>query len=451
MNWLSYLLAFAVLLGIVVVIHEFGHFWVAKLCGIKVLRFSVGFGQPILSRRYGADQTEWALGAFPLGGYVKMLDEREAPVAANELHRAFNRQTVWKRIAVVVAGPVANLLLAILLFWFLFIVGVPGSKPILGEIVKGSAAQRAGFVSGEKIIAIDGDPILTWHEVGWAITTRMANSAGIEVKTEDAAGQIRERMLDSSGLTDQDLESDFVAKLGLTRSRPSVEIVEVLADSPALRAGLQAKDEVLSIKHKRLSGGVQEFIQTIQANVDKPLEIEVKRGGAVIQIVATPQAAADRGNAKGVIGAKVGEVDAPALRSTASYGPLVALSKALAKTWDMSWLSLKSLARMLIGELSVKNLSGPVTIANYAGQSAQMGIIQFISFIAVISISLGVLNLLPIPLLDGGHLMYYIAEIIKGSPVSEKIMEAGQQIGLVLLIGLMVIAFYNDINRLITG
>ncbi len=451
MNWLFYLFAFAVLLGIVVVIHEFGHYWVARRCGVKVLRFSVGFGKPIFSRRYGSDQTEWALGAFPLGGYVKMLDEREAPVAANEVHRAFNRQSVWKRIAIVVAGPLANLLLAIFLFWFLFIVGVPGSKPILGEIVKGSAAERAGFVSGEKIVAIDDDPVLTWHEVGWAITTRMTGNTPIQVNTEDAAGQVRERMLDPTGLTDQDLESDFVAKLGLTRNRPSVEIVEVMADSPALRAGLIARDEVFSINRKRLSGGVQEFIETIQASVGKPLNIEVKRNGAVIQLTATPEAASGGGNAKGIIGAKVGEADAPTSRVKASYSPILALSKALAKTWDMSWLSLKSLARMLIGELSVKNLSGPVTIANYAGQSAQMGIIQFISFIAVISISLGVLNLLPIPLLDGGHLMYYIAEIIKGSPVSEKIMEAGQQIGLVLLIGLMFIAFYNDINRLITG
>ncbi len=451
MNWLSYLLAFAVLLGIVVVVHEFGHYWVAKRCGVKVLRFSVGFGKPILSRRFGADQTEWALGAFPLGGYVKMLDEREAPVAPKELHRAFNRQSVWKRMAIVVAGPLANLLLAILLFWFLFIVGVPGSKPILGEIVTGSAAERAGFVSGEKIVAIDDDPVLTWHEVGWEITTRLASKNPIPVTTEDAAGQLRERLLDTAGVTDQDMESDFVAKLGLTRNRPSVEIVEVMPDSAALRAGLKARDEVLSINRKRLSGGVQEFIGTIQASVGKPLEIEVKRDGAVIQLMATPEAAPDRGKAKGIIGAKVGEVDAAALRSKASYAPFLALSKALAKTWDMSWLSLKSLARMLIGELSVKNLSGPVTIASYAGQTAQMGIIQFISFIAVISISLGVLNLLPIPLLDGGHLMYYIAEIIKGSPVSEKIMEAGQQIGLVLLIGLMVIAFYNDINRLITG
>jgi regulator of sigma E protease len=451
MNWLSYLLAFAVLLGIVVVIHELGHYWVAKLCGVKVLRFSVGFGNPIVSRRYGPDKTEWALGAFPLGGYVKMLDEREAPVAPNDLHRAFNRQTVWKRIAIVIAGPLANLLLAILLFWFLFVVGVSGTKPILGDIVKGSAAERAGFVTGEKIIAIEGDPVLTWHEVSWAITTRMSSKLPIQVNTEDAAGQLRERVLDATGLTDQDLESDFVAKLGLTRNRPGVEIVEVIANSPALRAGLKAKDEVVSIDRKRLSGGVQEFIETIQKHVGQPLDVEVKRNGTVIQISVTPEGSSDHGKVKGIIGAKVGEVDAPSLRSKASYGPLLALSKALAKTWDMSWLSLKSLARMLIGELSVKNLSGPVTIANYAGQTAQMGVIQFISFVAVISISLGILNLLPIPLLDGGHLMYYIAEIIKGSPVSEKIMEAGQQIGLVLLIGLMVIAFYNDINRLITG
>ena len=451
MTWLSYLPAFAVLLGIVVVIHELGHYWVAKWCGVKVLRFSVGFGKPILSRRYGRDQTEWALGAFPLGGYVKMLDEREAPVAQQDLHRAFNRQTVAKRIAIVVAGPMANLLLAILLFWGLFIVGMPGVQPILGDIVEGSAAQRAGFVPGEKIVAIDGDPILTWHEAGWAFTTRLASKQPIKVTAEDSAGQQRDRVFDAQELTDQDLESDVLAKLGLTRHSPGVQIVEVVAASPALRAGFLPGDEVLAIDRKTLTGGVHQFIGIIQVNVAKPLEVEVKRNGAVIQLRVTPEAAPGRGAKAGVIGAKVGEMDRPEFRANASYPPFLALTKALSKTWDMSWLSLKSLGKMLIGEMSIKNLSGPVTIANYAGQTAQMGLIQFISFVAVISISLGILNLLPIPLLDGGHLMYYVAEIIKGSPVSERIMEAGQQVGLALLIGLMVIAFYNDINRLITG
>ncbi len=451
MTWLSYLPAFALLLGIVVVIHELGHFWVAKWCGVKVLRFSVGFGKPILSRRYGADQTEWALAAFPLGGYVKMLDEREAPVAQQELHRAFNRQPVAKRIAIVVAGPLANLLLAILLFWGLFIVGVPGSQPILGEVAKGSAAQRAGFVSGEKIVAVDGDPVMTWHEVGWAFTTRLASKQAIQVTAEDSAGQSRDRVFDPQDLTDQDLESDVLAKLGLTRLRPGVQIVEVIAGSPALRAGFVPGDEVLSIDHKTLTGGVQQFIGIIQVNVAKPLAVEVKRNGAVIPLRVTPEAAPGRASKAGAIGAKVGEVDRPEFRASASYPPFLALTKSLSKTWDMSWLSLKSLGKMLIGEMSIKNLSGPVTIANYAGQTAQMGLIQFISFVAVISISLGILNLLPIPLLDGGHLMYYMAEIIKGSPVSERVMEAGQQVGLALLIGLMVIAFYNDINRLITG
>ncbi len=451
MNWLSYLPAFALLLGIVVVIHELGHFWVAKWCGVKVLRFSVGFGKPILSKRFGPDQTEWALGAFPLGGYVKMLDEREAPVAQTEQNRAFNRQPVAKRIAIVVAGPLANLLLAIVLFWGLFIVGLPGVKPILGEIVKDSAAQNAGFVSGEKIVAVDGDPIQTWHEVGWAFTTRLASNQTIAVTTEDSAGQRRERILDTKGIGDQDLEIDVLAKLGLNRVRPGVQIVEVIPASPALRAGLVAGDEVISIERKPVTDGVRQFIGIIQVSVAKPLEVEVNRNGAIIRLNVIPEAAPGNASKVGMIGAKVGEVDQPEFRAVASYSPFLSLTKSISKTWDMSWLSLKSLGRMLIGEMSIKNLSGPVTIANYAGQTAQMGLMQFISFVAVISISLGILNLLPIPLLDGGHLMYYIAEIIKGSPVSERIMEAGQQVGLALLIGLMVIAFYNDINRLITG
>ena len=451
MNWLSYLPAFAALLGIVVVVHELGHYWVAKWCGVKVLRFSVGFGKPILSKRYGPDQTEWALGAFPLGGYVKMLDEREAPVTEAEQHRAFNRQTVAKRIAIVVAGPLANLLLAIVLFWALFIVGMPGPRPVLGEIVNGSAAQKAGFVAGEKIVEINGDPVLTWQEVGWAFTTQFADKRTIQVITEDAAGQRREREIDPRQLDEQDLESDILAKLGLNRVRPGVQIVEVIGASPALRAGLLAGDEVLSIAGKAVTGGVQQFIGVVQQSVSKPLDLEVKRRDAIIRVQVIPEAAPGRAAPAGAIGAKVGEIDLPGSRVNASYSPLLALKKAMSKTWDMSWLSLKSLGRMLIGQMSIKNLSGPVTIASYAGQTAQMGLLQFISFVAVISISLGVLNLLPIPLLDGGHLMYYIAEIIKGSPVSERFMEAGQQLGLALLIGLMVIAFYNDINRLITG
>ncbi len=450
MNWLSYLPAFAALLGIVVVIHELGHYWVAKWCGVKVLRFSVGFGKPLVSKRVGSDDTEWALGAFPLGGYVKMLDEREAPVADHEQHRAFNRQSVGKRIAIVVAGPFANLLLAILLFWGLFIVGVAGPQPILGDVEKGSAAQVSGFVSGEKIIAVEGDPIKTWQEVGWAFTTRLGRET-IAVQTEDGGGTQRERIVDMAGVNDRDLESDVLGKLGLQRVRPGVQIVEVIPNSPALRAGFMAGDEVISIAQKKVTGGAHQFIGVIQVNVGNALQVEVKRQGRLIQLSVVPEITRDRSTKVGVIGAKVGEVDQPQMRALASYSPLLAFTKAVAKTWDMSWLSLKSLWRMLIGEMSIKNLSGPVTIANYAGQTAQMGLIQFISFVAVISISLGILNLLPIPLLDGGHLMYYIAEIIKGSPVSERIMEMGQQVGLALLIGLMAIAFYNDINRLITG
>jgi regulator of sigma E protease len=450
MNWLSYIPAFAALLGIVVVIHELGHYWVAKWCGVKVLRFSVGFGKPLVSKRVGPDHTEWALGAFPLGGYVKMLDEREAPVAEHELHRAFNRQSVGKRIAIVVAGPLANLLLAILLFWGLFVVGVAGPQPILGDVEKGSAAQASGFVSGEKIVAVEGDPIKTWQEVGWAFTTRLGRET-IAVITEDSGGTQRERIVDMAGVNDRDLESDVLGKLGLQRVRPGVQIVEVIPNSPALRAGFLAGDEVVSIAQKKVTGGAHQFIGVIQVNVGNALQVEVKRQGRLIQLSVVPEIARDRSSKVGVIGAKVGEVDQPQMRALASYSLPLAFTKAIAKTWDMSWLSLKSLWRMLTGEMSIKNLSGPVTIANYAGQTAQMGLIQFISFVAVISISLGILNLLPIPLLDGGHLMYYIAEIIKGSPVSERFMEMGQQVGLALLIGLMAIAFYNDINRLITG
>ena len=451
MQWLSYLPAFAVLLGIVVVVHEFGHYWVAKRCGVKVLRFSVGFGKPVLSKQYGPDKTEWALGAFPLGGYVKMLDEREAPVDPKELHRAFNRQSVWKRIAIVVAGPVANLLLAIALFWMLLMVGIPGTKPILGVPVKGSPAALAGFTAGEKIVAIDGDLISTWHEVGLAISTRVMGGDSIAIKAEDAGGNQRERILVNNAVTDEDLEGDFLGKLGLTRFRPGLEIAEVMPDSPALKNGLKAGDEVVALNGAKLNGGAEEFIQIIRGNVGKALDITVQRAGATLHVFVTPELAKNKAKAQGVIGAAVRERDAPELRAKASYPPLIALAKAFTKTWDMCWLSLKSLARMLIGEVSIKNLSGPVTIANYAGQTAQMGLLQFVNFVALISISLGVLNLLPIPLLDGGHLLYYVVELIKGSPVSEKIMEMGQQVGLVLLAGLMFIAFYNDINRLITG
>jgi regulator of sigma E protease len=449
MSLLITLIAFLVALGLLIVVHEFGHYLVARWCGVKVLRFSVGFGQPLLVRRLGADQTEWAVAAFPLGGYVKMLDEREGEVAPAERHRAFNRQSVWRRFAIVLAGPVANFLLAIAVYWLLFMHGVPGLKPVLGTPPAESPAAQAQVVAGETVLAVEDQPVQTWQDVRWILLERAVDRQAVTLQVQNEKGEIAFRRVDLSGLTAEDLDSDFLGKIGLLRFSPAV-ISEVRGGSPGERAGLQPGDKIIQADGKRIESWEQ-LVEIVAPKAGVPVDLVVERGGAPLRMSITPEAASDAGKTVGRIG--VGRDPGVLERQMVqvSYGPVAALGEAVARTWEVSVLSLRMLGKMIMGEVSLKNLSGPITIADYAGQSAQMGWLPYVSFIALISISLGVLNLLPVPLLDGGHLMYYLVEMVKGRPVSDRALEIGQRVGMVVLFSLMAFAIYNDIHRLVGG
>ncbi|MGE5028013.1 MAG: RIP metalloprotease RseP [Betaproteobacteria bacterium] len=455
MSLLFTLVAFAVTLGILIVVHEYGHYVVARRCGVRVLRFSVGFGKPLLTKKFAPNGTEWVLSAFPLGGYVKMLDEREGPVEPADLPYAFNSQSIYRRSAIVLAGPVANLILAVMLYWFLFIYGVPGIKPILGEVPFATPAASASFQRGDTITRIGDEPAATWQDVNWLLLQHAVQKSDVDVETSNERGETRVHRLDLRGLSPDDLDRDFLGKLGLTRFKPDLPAIigKVLPGGVAAGAGLLVGDEILSVNQTPLNTW-EELVQWVRQNPGLPLKLVVKRGGNHFQVELIPSEVKENGHAA------VGKIGASPMVDQRLFEKLVievrypvhkAFARALEKTWDTSLFSLKMLGKMIAGQVSWKNISGPITIADYAGQSAHLGWVPYISFLALISISLGVLNLLPIPLLDGGHLMYYMVEMIKGRPVSERTMEIGQQIGIAILLMLMIFAFYNDINRLIVG
>lgn len=448
------LAAFFLTLGILVTIHEFGHYWVAKVCGVKVLRFSVGFGRSLYSKRYGKDQTEFSISAIPLGGFVKMLDEREAEVAAEERHRAFNQQSVIKRIAIVAAGPIANLLLAIFLYWILFLSGVTGMKAIVGEVTQGSPAYEAGFKNGEQITKVSSVVVTNWQEMHWEIMQATINKAYVEIDTIDSGHHIQHRKVNMTSIKSDMPDRDVLDQLGFVPYEPVLPALvgEILPNSPAEKNGLKVGDLILAIDHLPIQDW-SAFAHHVKTHPNIHLNLKVKRDQHILEFAVTPEAISDAGKVYGRIGAafKADPATFEKYTSTIYYPIGVALTKAVAKTWDTSVFSLQMLGRMFTGEASWKGLSGPVTIASFAGQSAHIGWKAFVGFLALVSISLGVLNLLPVPVLDGGHLMYYMVELIKGSPVSESLMEAGQKIGFGLLGLLMLCAIYNDINRLITG
>jgi regulator of sigma E protease len=441
--------------GLLIVFHEFGHFLVARLFDVKVLRFSVGFGRPLMVRRWGKDGTEWAVSAFPLGGYVKMLDEREGVVAPHELARAFNRQNVWRRFAIVLAGPGANFLLAIILYWALFMNGVPGLKPVLGDVAGSTPAASAGFERGDLIVRLGEDRVDTWEDVRWTVLKLVGEQSRVETEVKMESGNIAFRALELESLNSPEaLEGDILGKLGLTRFRPEVAPVvgEVIGGGAANAAGLRAKDEIIEIDGVAIENW-SEVVERVRASPERSLSFVVARDGSETRLSITPERTIENGKPIGKMGAGpvVDRVAMERLFTEVRYGVGESLTRAIYKTWDTSVFTLKMLGRMLVGEVSWKNLSGPITIADYAGQTAQLGIVYYFGFLALISISLGVLNLLPIPLLDGGHLMYYTAEILKGSPVSERVMEIGQRIGIALLFTLMAFALFNDINRLLSS
>ena len=448
------LLAFIGAIALLVVFHEAGHYWVARRCGVRVLRFSLGFGKVIYSRRFSGSDTEWVISAIPLGGYVKMLDEREGEVAPEDMSYTFNHQPVLQRMAIVVAGPLANFLLAIVLYWALFVHGVPGLKPTLGEVPPGSPAAFAQIYSGETILSINGEAIPSWQELRWTLLELSLRQGEVKIEARSTQGEPRFHLLDISGLKAKDMDGEFLDKLGLLPYQPVVPPVigRVAENSVAQRAGLREGDRILhadgaAIRHW------DEVVEVVRKHPGQTVRLDIQRGEMTLNIVVVPQAVTESGKVVGKIGAAPQVDDAiwQAMLTKVSYGPVEAFTRALRKTWETSVISLKMLGKMVVGEISMKNLSGPITIADYAGQSAEMGVAAYLGFLALISISLGVLNLLPIPLLDGGHLLYYVAELVKGSPVSEQSWEIGQKIGIALLGMLMVFAIYNDINRLISG
>ncbi len=455
MNLLQTALAFIVALGILVTIHELGHYLVARLCGVKVLRFSVGMGKVIFSRRLGRDQTEWAISILPLGGYVKMLDAREADLKdlpPQDLQREFTRQSVWRRIAIVAAGPLANFLLAIALFAGLYVKGIPEPAPKLRAVPEASAAYQAGLRGGELVTAVNGEPVRIWSDLRWKLVQ-------LALEKKPAELDVRRPLADSvattpvsvslqlADLTPQDLEGDFLTKLGIELARPPAIIGKVLPDGVGMRAGLQQGDVIQSVNGIRVADGLA-FVDLVRASPGKPLRLHGLRGREPFDLQLVPEAqSGNNGNAIGRI--KVEVALAPDM-VVASDPPLTALWRATQRTWDTSVLTLKMLGKMVIGQVSWKNITGPITIADYAGQTARTGLISYISFIAFISISLGVMNLLPIPVLDGGLLLYYSLEVLTGKPVSERFGDMAQRAGIGILMTLMAVAVFNDIIRLIS-
>ena len=455
MTFFSTLVAFVVALGVLIVFHEFGHYLVARWCGVKVMRFSIGFGHPLLRKRWGKDETEWVVAAFPLGGYVKMLDEREDEVAPEDLTRSFNRKPVAHRFAIVAAGPIANFLLAIVLYWLLFMLGVSGMKPMLGPVTPATPAEFANFKMGETITKIGVEPVATWQDARWLLLSHaVERSPSVTVETLGKEGEVASHRLDLSGIEADDLDADFLKKIGLSVYQPAMKpiVAQVVSDSAGNRAGLLAGDEILAVNGKKITLW-EELVQQIRVSPGIPLTLEIQRGATIIDIEVIPAAHTESGEKIGKIGIgpQIDRNEMEKLLVEISYPAGTAMVRAINKTWETSVFTLQMLWKMVAGEVSWKNVSGPITIADYAGKSAQMGLSSYLAFLALISISLGVLNLLPIPMLDGGHLMYYVIEIVKGSPLSVRATEIGQQVGMLLLFSLMAFAIYNDVSRLISS
>jgi regulator of sigma E protease len=445
------LAGFVIALGILVAVHEFGHFWVARKLGIKVLKFSVGFGKAIWSRTAN-DGTVYALGAIPLGGYVKMLDEGEGDVAEADLPRAFNRQPLWKRSLVVLAGPMFNFFFAIAAYSLVFAGGVEGLTPVVGKVIEGSVAEADGFRSGDVLLSVDGRNLNSWQEQRLYLFSKALARKTVHYEVETADGRQLTRSLNLANVPMSKIDARLVAGgIGLIGWYPEVPAVidQVISGKPAASAGLQHGDLITAINGEQVQSW-NDVVRLISASPGKSLQLSFTRNGLSESISITPEVAKEGEKEIGRIGISVQPVEVPEDRLVSvDYGLLESLYRGTETTWMMSVLTLRMLAKMVTLEISSKNISGPITIAQYAGKSAQVGFTSFILFLAIVSVSLGVLNLLPIPVLDGGHLLYYAVEAITRKPVSEKVMIMGQQVGILLLFLLMSLAVYNDLGRLL--
>jgi regulator of sigma E protease len=438
-------------LAILVAVHEYGHFWVARKCGVKVLRFSIGFGKSLGSWT-DSQGTEYSVAAIPLGGYVKMLDEREGEVPPEQLEQAFNRKPVLQRIAVVAAGPLANLILAVAAYWFLFMAGESGYIPVIGEVEAGSIADVAGLEAGQEIVSVDGVETPTWQAFSFALLDRIGDTGTIAFSVKYPGSDM---VYESEAAIDRwladDEEPDLFRGLGVIPFMPEVPpmIEEIVPGGPAERSGLASGDLILGADGVAMVKWM-DWVEYVRARPGQAIALEYERDGSVLYTEITPErVSGDSGEVFGRVGVSVARPQVPEdMIRKFERGPLEAAGAAVVRTWNLMGFTLNSIKKMLMGLISPKNLSGPITIAKVASASAKSGLESYIGFLALLSVSLGVLNLLPIPVLDGGHLLFYTVELLAGRPVPEKIQSLGYQVGLFLVLGMMMLALYNDVTRL---
>ena len=443
------LAAFIVALGVLITVHEFGHFWVARRCGVRVERFSIGFGKA-LWRRTDKLGTEYVIALIPLGGYVKMLDERAEPVAPELRHYAFNNKTVGQRAAIIAAGPIANFLFAIFAYWLVFIIGVPGVRPVVGEITPNSIAAQAQIQPGTELKAVDGIETPDWDAVRLQLVSKIGDEHTTLSVAQFGSNQRQDKTLDLRQWAFEPDKEDPVSSLGIRPRGPQIEPVlsEVQVNSAASKAGLQAGDRIVKVNGQPLTQWMT-FVTLVRDNPDKPLALDIERQGSSLSLTLTPDSKQVNGKAEGFAGVVPKVIPLPdEYKTVRQYGPFSAVLEASDKTWQLMKLTVSMLGKLITGDVKLNNLSGPISIAQGAGMSAEFGIIYYLMFLALISVNLGIINLFPLPVLDGGHLLFLAIEKIKGGPVSERVQDFCYRIGSILLVLLMGLALFNDFSRL---